>query len=253
MAAVTLKSVVLGEGRTKVIVPVTGRDAAELVAQVEALAAHEFDIIEWRADFLDAVTDPDAVVAVGRDVVRAAGGRPILFTIRTSGEGGEQEVRAEQYVATTTAVIEAGLADAVDVELRYGREAGDAVQEAARAAGVPVVGSWHDFHSTPPVEQIVATLTEMRERGFDVAKVAVMPTDVGDVLALLQATWEMGRAHPETPLLTMSMGGRGALSRMAAPVVGSCATFAMVGRPSAPGQVPVEELRPILNLLESGL
>ena len=40
---------------------------------------------------------------------------------------------------------------------------------------------------------------------------------------------------------------------MAAQVVGSCATFAMVGRPSAPGQVPVEQLQPILALVDANL
>ena len=107
--------------------------------------------------------------------------------------------------------------------------------------------------SRVPAEEIVARLVAMQERGCDIAKMAVMPADPGDVLTLLGATWTMASQHPTTPVITMSMSGRGLISRMAAQVVGSCATFAMVGRPSAPGQVPVEQLQPILALVDANL
>ena len=57
---------------------------------------------------------------------------------------------------------------------------------------------------------------------------SVMPADAGDVLTLMNATWTMASEHPATPVLTMSMSGKGVITRMAAQVVGSCATFAMV-------------------------
>ena len=250
MAPVTLKDVVLGEGRTKVIVPVTGRTGDELVEQAAALADHTLDIVEWRVDFFEGVGSPEAVVAAGRRLVSALGGRPVLFTFRTSAEGGATAIEPDGYVALNQAVIAAGLVDAVDVEHAYDRDAGDAVLAAAHASGVPVVGSFHDFRATPPAEEIVARLVSIQERGFDIAKVAVMPRDPGDVLALMQATWTMATEHDQTPFLTMSMAALGLVSRMAAPVFGSCATFAMVGRPSAPGQVAVEQLQQILALLE---
>ena len=93
----------------------------------------------------------------------------------------------------------------------------------------------------------------MQQRGCDIGKVAVLPHDPGDVLTLLSVTWTMADRYPQTPVLTMSMGGLGLLTRMAGQVVGSCATFAMVGRPSAPGQVPVEDLQPVLRLLDANL
>lgn len=250
MAAVTLKDVELGSGRTKVIVPITGRTVGELIDQASALANHELDIVEWRVDHLDAVDRPDDVVSIGRQLVGLLGGRPVLFTFRTRAEGGQRPMGPAGYVALNTAVIEAGVVDAVDVEHAYDRAAGDAVIAAAHTHGVAVVGSFHDFGATPPADEIVATLVAMQERGVDIAKVAYMPQDAGDVLSLLQATWTMASEHPRTPVLTMSMAALGVVSRLSAPVFGSCATFAMVGRPSAPGQVPVEQLRPILALLD---
>ena len=253
MKTVQMKDVVLGEGRAKVIVPITGRTADELVAQASELAKHALDIVEWRVDFFAEALDPESVKAVATKVVDALGGKPVLFTFRTKGEGGEQAATPEQYVALNVALIESGLVDAVDVEQFFDADAGDRVIAAAHDQGVAVVGSNHDFHATPEASEIVKRLVAMQERGCDVAKMAVMPQSQGDVLTLLSATWEMASQHAETPVITMAMAGRGVISRIAAQAFGSAATFAMVGRASAPGQVPGEELQPGLDLIDRNL
>ena len=48
------------------------------------------------------------------------------------------------------------------------------------------------------------------------------------------------------PLISMSMGAYGSLSRMMGWVYGSTVTFAVGKSSSAPGQVPIEELRAVL-------
>lgn len=253
MATVTLKDVELGSGRAKVIVPLTGRTVDELVEQGTRLAQHELDIVEWRVDFLDVALDPEQVLAAAQQLVATLNGRPVLFTFRTKGEGGEQAIEPDAYAALNIALIESGLVDAVDVELKFDATAGDAIIAAAKKAGVPVVGSNHDFVATPPADEIVARLVAMQQRGCAIAKMAVMPLDAGDVLTVLTATHTMATEHADTPVITMAMGGRGVISRIAAQAFGSCATFAMVGRPSAPGQVPVEQLQPVLALIDQNL
>ena len=62
MGPVKLKDVALGEGRTKVIVPITGRTEAELLQQASALAAHDLDVVEWRVDFFEGAVAADAVL-----------------------------------------------------------------------------------------------------------------------------------------------------------------------------------------------
>lgn len=253
MSLVHLKDVVLGQGRVKVIVPITGRTALDLEGQARALAGLPLDVVEWRVDFLDDVGDTEAVLAVAERLATALAGKPVLFTFRTAAEGGSQGMTPEAYVSLNTTLVKSGLVDAVDVEHFFDRAAGDAVIAAAKASGVAVVGSCHNLFATPPVEELVQSLVAMQERGCDIAKAAVMPRDAGDVLALMDATWTMTSEHPATPVLTMSMAGLGVTTRIAAQLVGSCATFAMVGRPSAPGQVPVEQLQPILELLDANL
>jgi 3-dehydroquinate dehydratase-1 len=83
--------------------------------------------------------------------------------------------------------------------------------------------------------------------GADVLKIAVTPTSPADVATLLAATAQAA-AQAERPILTISMGRLGLVSRVAAETFGSCATFAMVGSPSAPGQIPADVLAPALDL-----
>ena len=121
----------------------------------------------------------------------------------------------------------------------------------AKAHQITVIGSNHDFQKTPKKQEIVSRLCQMQQLGMDVAKMAVMPQSEKDVRMLLEATAEMKEQHPQTPVITMSMGKMGVLSRMAGELFGSALTFGTVGQASAPGQIPVKELRKILEMLHT--
>ena len=96
---------------------------------------------------------------------------------------------------------------------------------------------------------MVARLTAMQRVGADLPKLAVMPTCRADVLELLAATAEMADCHPETPVITMSMGALGAVSRLCGEAFGSAMTFANPGTASAPGQVPLDVVNAVLECL----
>ena len=89
----------------------------------------------------------------------------------------------------------------------------------------------------------------MQELGADILKIAVMPQNSRDVLTLLSATEEMTRLYAERPLITMSMGGTGLISRLCGETFGSAVTFGAVGKTSAPGQIAADELAQVLELL----
>lgn len=251
MSSVTVRGVEIGSGLPKVIVPLVGTDVEAVLAQAAAAVAAAPDLIEWRLDFL-ADRSPRAVVAVARALVPVLGGRPLLATFRTADEGGQHPIAPDLYVELYGALVEAGLVDLVDVEIEREATAVDAVISQARAAGVAVIGSYHDFGGTPSVPVMVAKLRTMVDRGVDIAKIAVMPHDAGDVLALLQATWTARQELPR-PLITMSMAGTGVVSRLAGEVFGSAATFGTVGQASAPGQVEVPALRATLQPIHTAV
>ena len=121
--------------------------------------------------------------------------------------------------------------------------------EAAHRTGVKIIGSTHDNHATPAKEQIVRHLCQMQQLGADIAKFAVMPQSSRDVLTLLDATLTMQEEHADTPVITMSMGGQGAISRVCGSVFGSCVTFGTAGKASAPGQLPADLLSTFIQSL----
>ena len=87
------------------------------------------------------------------------------------------------------------------------------------------------------------------QAGADLPKLAVMPNSPSDVLELLAATAEMAEQHPETPVITMSMGALGAVSRLCGETFGSAMTFANPGQASAPGQVALDVVNEVLDSL----
>lgn len=253
MNTVWLRKVEIGTGKPKVIVPVVAATTEELLEKACQLRDVALDVVEWRVDFFEAADDAAAVLDTLAKLRDALGEIPILVTFRTKKEGGEREISMEAYTALNKAVAQSGLADAVDVEVF----SGDAVVREnianIHAAGVAVVGSNHEFGFTPSKEELIARLCKQQELGCDILKIAVMPNSKQDVLTLLSATEEMYRNHARQPLVTMSMGGQGVLSRLCGEVFGSSMTFGAVGQTSAPGQIPVERLNAMLEMLHQSM
>ena len=91
----------------------------------------------------------------------------------------------------------------------------------------------------------------MQDMGADIPKIAVMPQSKADVITLLDATQEMYTKYADRPIITMSMGPAGVISRLSGEAFGSAMTFGAVGQVSAPGQIPVERLRNALQILHT--
>jgi len=121
----------------------------------------------------------------------------------------------------------------------------------ARRFGVRVILSYHNFETTPGEVFILKMLLKAQDLGADIAKVAVMPKEYQDVLTLLNATLKARQQGLKIPAITMSMGPQGRLSRIAGGLFGSDITFACGNSPSAPGQIPIEELRQAMAALYS--
>ena len=253
MKTVNLRSVEVGAGAPKVIVPIVGKTQEEIVSKGRELASIPLHVVEWRVDFYEDVFDTDKVLDTLKQLRDALGEIPILFTCRTLKEGGEKEISMEAYTALNTAVAQSGYVDAVDVEIFSGDQVVAQNIKAIHAAGKPVVGSNHDFHKTPSQADLVYRLRKMQDMGADLPKIAVMPQSKADVLTLLSATEEMSRCYADRPIITMSMSADGVLSRLCGEVFGSAMTFGTVGQASAPGQIPVEQLNHATAIIHNAL
>ena len=246
---VTVRGVTIGSGCPKICVPVLGRSEADILSSARTALDCRPDVVEWRMDWFENVERTDAAISVLRQLRHLFDSTPLLCTFRSIREGGEQELAPDHYVNLLCCVSDSGDADLVDVELFSGPDVVSQIVTRAHQTGVAVIGSSHDFNQTPPEEEIISRLEQMAVLGCDVAKIAVMPQNARDVLTLLSATERMHTKHPEIPIITMSMGQLGMVSRLCGEVFGSSLTFGSAGQASAPGQAPVQALRQVLELL----
>lgn len=227
-----------------VCAPLVARNAGTLVAEARAVAALAPDLLEWRVDFFSAISDADAVAEAARGV-RAASALPVLFTRRSSMEGGQPIALDESQVVQLYAQVAASRS--VDL-LDYEMDRDPAHVGAVIAMGLPVVLSFHDFHATPSQDDLLARFRKAAVLGGAVAKVAVMPRSMQDVLTLLDATWQASQ-ELDIPVVSMAMGPLGAVTRMCGGAFGSAMTFAVGQSASAPGQMPIADVKAAVDML----
>jgi len=211
------------------------------------------ELIEWRADFYDGVLNEQKIEETIKALRHIINDIPLIFTIRTDAEGGRIRISGANYANLLTFVTGTGEADIIDVELfKDGADIGELVQD-IHALGSLVIMSNHNFQKTPEKDEIIRRLCQMQELGADLPKIAVMPNSPADVLSLLCATEEMAMKHATKPLVTMSMGGLGSISRLSGEIFGSSMTFGSAGKSSAPGQISVSELKRCLQTIHASL
>lgn len=250
MDSVKMGDLTIGTGIPKICVPIVAGSEKEILSAAAQLAREAcLDLVEWRADFFDRIEDSEAVLSLLAQLRGVMGSKPILFTFRSKKEGGQRELCFHQYAQLNVEVAGSGLADLVDVEAFRQQDETPRLVEEIHQAGGKVILSNHSFTETPPQPEILRRLQQMAEWGCDIAKVAVMPTCPEDVLALLSAT-QQAKSLLRCPVVTMSMGGQGVVSRISGGLFGSAITFGAVGKCSAPGQLPVKELHSILHTLQ---
>ena len=251
--SIKVREVIIGDGMPKICVSLIGRTEQELREEAVLLKEREIDIIEWRADYFSEVDNINRVTHVLPHLRKTIGNIPLLFTFRTLKEGGDRQIDEEDYFSLNKSVLETGMIDLLDIELFMEEVTIKQVIDMAHSHQIAVILSNHDFEKTPSKEEIIFRLQKAQQLGADIPKIAVMPQSVKDVLTLLDATATMKEKAPDQPIVTMSMGGRGAVSRMAGEIFGSAITFAAAKKASAPGQIPIEELRNILTVVHKSL
>lgn len=163
---------------------------------------------------------------------------PRIVTVRHASEGGTaQGMTARQRRALYGEFME--VAGLVDIELR---QAGPmaAVIAQARAAGVGVILSHHDFHRTPGVAKLRELARRAREAGADIFKVAATANEPRDLAMLIEF---LADEKGKLPIAAMGMGRYGKVSRLVLAGAGSCLNYGFLGKPNASGQWPVAVLK----------
>ena len=245
---VKVRNLVIGDGVPKICMPLVARNFEELQEGMREALLLQPDLVEWRADYYEGLTRREIPGLLSS--LREKNEQPILFTFRSQEEGGVRPLPKEQQLEWMLEAADAGV-DLLDAELSLGEKAICPLLRHAHAYHLPVIVSNHHFEGTPSAEEMVDILCRQQACGADMAKLAVMPHSPADVLALLEATLRMREQFAEIPLITMSMGALGFISRISGGTFGSAMTFGAGKKSSAPGQPEIGQLRALLQKMES--
>lgn len=244
----------IGDGKVPLIcTPLIGRNQADIIVELTNVLRKNPDIIEWRADFFDNIANTDQVVALANEIKKIARDLPVIFTIRSSREGGQPIALSDlEVIQLNTAICSNTNIEYVDCELSSLPEDFQELCKVAHKNNTKVIASFHNFTCTPSRNILHQKFTQAEEYGADVAKIAVMPKNLEDVLTLFHVTLE-AKNRLTIPLITMSMGGLGTVTRMFGGIFGSTVSFAVGQESSAPGQVPIEDLNAVFHIINKAM
>ncbi len=219
------------------IVSVIDDDPAESAKAANWLGAN---VLELRLDLLNFSDIEEAKKTIER--IKVNTNLPCIATNRLQSDGGKWEGSEDERISVLTNILP--FVEAIDIELSSNADQRSKLIDAAKAAGVTVIVSAHDFNATPSVEEMKKILTSAHDAGADIAKLAVMAQSKQDVLGVLQATTDMDK-----PVCTIAMGEVGKHSRIVAPCYGSRLTYGAIAKAVAPGQIKIHELKSALEIL----
>ena len=234
----------------KTIVPITAKTKEQAIAQAKVIAANQdADLAEFRIDLLDFAADSKQVISLGHELKKILGDKPMIATIRTHNEGGKLTISDADYGKIYQVYLKQPFMDMLDVEMFRDQQVVKNTVKLAHDKKVLIVMSNHDFQKTPSEDEIVKRLLKQDQLGADILKIAVMPQSKQDVFTLMNATLKVSQ-QSKKPLLTMSMGKLGTISRIATANMGGSFSFGMIGEASAPGQIDVTQLKQFLKTVQ---
>ena len=244
---IRVKNVNIGQGRPKICAIVLGETEEEILELAQRSNTESCDLIEFRVDHYEHALEIDKVKGLLRRLKKTAK-KPVIFTFRTAKEGGKRDCTHEYYVQLLTMAAENSLCELIDVEESSTTGDGGLVGK-LKDLGAYVILSKHDFTRTPDRDEIMKIFMDMERKGADIIKVAYMPLNKKDVLNLMSAAEEMTSNYASCPVITISMGQLGMVTRVLGEFIESAVTFASITKASAPGQINVDGMEKVLDII----
>lgn len=176
----------------KIVAPVMPRNVEE-AQSIDVSKYQDVNLIEWRADFLP----KEDIVSVAPAIFEKFAGREIIFTLRTSQEGGHITLSDQEYVDLIKEINAIYNPDYIDFEYFSHKAVFHEMLDFPN-----LVLSYHNFDETP--ENLMEAFSEMTKLAPRVVKIAVMPQSEQDVLDLMNYTRGFKTLNPEQEFATMS-------------------------------------------------
>jgi len=200
------------------------------------------ELIEFRLDYLELIDYGELEKLLEKMKL------PVILTVRRKNEGGKFKGSEEARSKILRNLIDLR-PDFIDVELSSPFLNEDFV-DSAKKGGVKIIGSYHSFQDTPPTHVLLKKIDMAYRLGLDVVKIVTYAKEIEDNLIILSLHSAAEKYLREMEIVTFCMGENGLISRVLCPLFGSKFTFASLGAPTAPGQINLQKMRQIQELLK---
>ena len=215
-------------------IPIIAHDTKSAVQKIFEAEKHA-DICEIRLDLMESFSLPDIIKAATI---------PVIVTYRSKKEGGEgfhNPSRAADYLISAAEEN----AEYIDVELSMPLALRNNIIKNKRNSRIII--STHLMEHTPSKEDLKNILDKSIRAGSDIVKIVTMAKRMDDNLRILELVSEARKEKIE--IIAFCMGPMGRMSRVFSLLMGGYLSFTSLeaGEESAPGQIPINEMKQLLE------
>ncbi len=220
---------------TKVCVTIAASNPNKVSSELKQALAKS-DYAELRLDFLKPNQVPLCLILVRKYLKRC------VCTLRPTTEGGKFSGSEKERISILKLIseFEPHLIDIEYNTLKKNKE----LSRYLKSTKTRVLVSWHDFTKTPNEQTLKSMLKKMSKFSNNI-KIVTTAKTIGDTIRILS----LYKYHTRNVnLISFAMGDYGRMSRILCTKLGSPYTYVSLGKPVAPGQFSLKEMKSILAL-----
>ena len=193
------------------------------------------DYIEIRFDFMEPNKIPIALNLIKKHLSRC------ICTLRPRSEGGKFSSNEKNRISILKLIAEYN-PYLLDVEYNTIRK-NKTLHQYLRKTKTNLLISWHDFTKTPNINFLKSMRKKMAKFSKNI-KIVTTAKSMKDTLGILS----LYKFQSGTNLIAFAMGDYGRMSRILCTQLGSPYTYVSLGKPVAPGQFSLDEIKSIFEL-----
>ena len=193
------------------------------------------DYAELRLDFLKPSQIPYCLNKIKKDLQRC------VCTLRPKSEGGKFSGTEKERKSILKLIAEYQ-PYLLDIEYNTLRK-DKSLHRYLNNTGVKLLVSWHDFVKTPN-DKVLHTMIKKMSKFSKNVKLVTTSRTISDTIRVLG----LYKSASSLNLICFAMGDYGRMSRVLCTKLGSPFTYVSLGKPVAPGQFSLQEMKKIFSL-----
>lgn len=203
--------------------------------QILKIGLKKSDFVEVRFDFLKPEMIPLVLQNIRKDL------KKIVCTLRPKAEGGKFSGTEKERISILKLIAEYNpfLLDVEFSTIKKNRE----LARYLKGTKTSLLISEHDFKKTPKLSELKSKINQMSKFSSNI-KIVTTAKSTDDSTRVL----ELYSSKNKINLIAFAMGDSGRISRILSLFLGSPYNYVSLGKPVAPGQFSVDEVKRIIQL-----